>query len=92
MSKFMLGDQVKVIQDDVIPFFNEKNELDFYHSDSILAECSKCVGKIGIVNTVSDGINNVGNSYSLNIKSGHGVKLAWYRDDQLELIYRPEYK
>lgn len=78
MTKFKLGDQVKVI--------NYGNLINQGYPDQ-WDMCPEVVGQTGIISQAE--VVQGESHYAIDNIIG---KHAWYNDDQLELIYRPEYK
>jgi hypothetical protein len=91
MTKFKVGDQVKIVNYGHLYWTQEVEDTPYYHRP----EGGGCwydmspglVGKVGIIVEAhkTQGIDN----YSIK---GEPSKKAWYHNDQLELIHRPEYK
>ncbi len=79
-TQFKVGDQVKIINygHRIYSFDKEKQDIDL---------SPEIIGKVGII-VEAHKTQDIDN-YSI-----HGIKgkTAWYNNNQLELIYRPEYK
>ncbi len=80
MTKYKLGDQVKIVNYGHLYFGEESKQAVDIAPHSI--------GQIGIV-TEAEKVLGV-DKYSLAMPSN--CKQSWYDNGQLELVYRPSYK
>ena len=81
-TKFLLGDQVKVVN-----YGHWRIDYDENKGWSKVDTSKGIIGKVGIISEVSL-IQDIA-YYAIEGISG---KHAWYQDNQLELVYRPSYE
>lgn len=92
MSKFNIGDQVRVINYGSLIFITNYKKTD---SDTVWEEteagitCDLKPELIGQTGIITEAIGEENTAYSI-----HGIpdKKKGYADGQLELVYRPDYK
>ena len=94
MSKFKIGDQVKIVNYGGLGCISRRiyEEHKSAYSPIVLKDdgvntividtCRDVIGATGVISKVEDG------NYAIEGPSKH----AWYDDGQLELVYRPKYK
>jgi hypothetical protein len=94
MTKYKVGDQVKIVNYGSSFWWNPKSgipKLNFpiiYESVEVIVfdMNPELVGQVGVVSKANT-TQNIDNYAIEGIKDKH----AWYHNDQLELVYRPEY-
>lgn len=83
MTKFKVGDQVKVIN------YGHK-VIDLESATGWWDMEERAIGQIGIIKE-ADRVQG-SDEYCLHFPNGFGGKAAWYDNGQLELVHQPKYK